>query len=241
MKILNIQVDDINLSTALDRVINAVNNKKAYRVVTPNPEIITQAQSDPVLATILNSADLAIPDGAGLRLAGIKNTTPGVVLMRELIKLAAINNWGIGLYGGRGNSAKLALAKLQAQHPNLKGWAMAAPELKIGEKLDAEYKKIISEIKQNNTKLVFIALGAPKQEYFMEGLSSSLLALHSSLVLMVVGGSFDEIAGSVRPAPAVVNKLGLKWLWRLVFQPWRITRQLRLIKFIYYNYFKTRF
>ena len=121
MKTLNIQVDDINLSTALDRVINAVNNKKAYRVVTPNPEIITQAQSDPVLATILNNANLAIPDGVGLRLAGIRNTTPGVELMRELIKLAAINNWGIGLYGGRGNSAKLALAKLQAQHPNLKG------------------------------------------------------------------------------------------------------------------------
>jgi len=234
MKILNIQVDDINLSTALDRVINAVNNKKAYRVVTPNPEIITQAQSDPVLATILNSADLAIPDGAGLRLAGIKNTTPGVELMRELIKLAATNNWGIGLYGGRGNSAKLALAKLQAQHPNLKGWAMAAPELKIGEKLDAEYKKIISEIKQNNTKLVFIALGAPKQEYFMD-------QLKSSVVLMVVGGSFDEIAGLVMPAPRIVRQLGLKWLWRLVFQPWRITRQLRLIKFIYYNYFKTRF
>ena len=231
MKILNIQVDDINLSTALDRVINAVNNKKAYRVVTPNPEIITQAQSDPVLATILNSADLAIPDGAGLRLAGIKNTTPGVELMRELIKLAATNNWGIGLYGGRGNSAKLALAKLQAQHPNLKGWAMAAPELKIGEKLDAEYKKINNEIKQNNTKIVFIALGAPKQECFMD-------QLKSSVVLMVVGGSFDEIAGLVMPAPRIVRQLGLKWLWRLVFQPWRITRQLRLIKFLYLYYFK---
>ena len=234
MKILNIQVNDINLSTALDRVINAVNNKKAYRVVTPNPEIITQAQSDPVLATILNSADLAIPDGAGLRLAGIKNTTPGVVLMRELIKLAATNNWGIGLYGGRGNSAKLALAKLQAQHPNLKGWAMSAPELKIGEKFDAEYKKIISKIKLNNTKIIFIALGAPKQEYFMDG-------LRTSLVSIVVGGSFDEIAGLVMPAPRIVRQLALKWLWRLVFQPWRITRQLRLIKFLYLYYFKTGF
>ena len=234
MKTLNIQVDDINLSTALDRVINAVNNKKAYRVVTPNPEITTQAQSDPVLATILNNANLAIPDGVGLRLAGIRNTTPGVELMRELIKLAAINNWGIGLYGGRGNSAKLALAKLQAQHPNLKGWAMAAPELKIGEKFDDEYKKIISKIKLNNTKIVFIALGAPKQEYFMD-------KLKTDTVLMVVGGGFDEIAGLVRPTPAVVNKLGLKWLWRLIWQPWRITRQLRLIKFLYLYYFKTGF
>jgi len=234
MKVLNIRVDDVSLLEAVIKTKEAINKQQNYKIVTPNPEIIIQAQKDHKLANILNNADLAIPDGVGLRLAGIKNTTPGVVLMLEIIKLAATNNWGIGLYGGRGNSAKLALAKLKKQYPNLKGWAITAPELKIGEKFDDEYKKTITKIKQNNTKIVFIALGAPKQEYFMD-------QLQPSTVLMVVGGSFDEFAGLVRPAPALVNKLGLKWLWRLILQPWRLARQLRLIKFLYYLVLKPGF
>jgi N-acetylglucosaminyldiphosphoundecaprenol N-acetyl-beta-D-mannosaminyltransferase len=93
---------------------------------------------------------------------------------------------------------------------------------------------ICERIIEKKIQIVFVGLGAPKQEYFIEELSERLLTTLYRLpvVMMSVGGSFDEIAGAVPRAPAWVSKIGLKWLWRLILQPWRIGRQFALFKFI---------
>lgn len=94
---------------------------------------------------------------------------------------------------------------------------------------------LIYRIKQYQTRILFVGLGAPKQEYFIEKLKNyfTLYPLPLTLILMSVGGSFDEIAGVVPRAPQLISDIGLKWLWRLVLQPWRIKRQLSLMQFIY--------
>ncbi len=94
---------------------------------------------------------------------------------------------------------------------------------------------IVEQIERSKQPaIIFVAFGAPKQEFFIEQLRFKIkdLRLKSSIVLMTVGGAFDEIAGRVPRAPQVLHRIGLKWLWRLIWQPWRVWRQLRLLSFI---------
>jgi N-acetylglucosaminyldiphosphoundecaprenol N-acetyl-beta-D-mannosaminyltransferase len=118
------------------------------------------------------------------------------------------------------------------------------------------FERLVEQIREKKTQIIFVGLGAPKQEYFIEALQKALRdtryvtrntqdgkihndqTCHMShvtcrpIVLMSVGGSFDEIAGVVRRAPSWVRDMNLKWLWRLILQPWRIFRQLALVQFV---------
>ncbi len=201
--------------------------KKPLVIVTPNPEQIVVAQRDSHFREILNGADVAIPDGIGLALiAGCKKIA-GVDLMEDLVGLAARRSLPVALIGGRGGVALKALECLQARFPGLSGWAQLPEEKTIEE--------IGKKIADSRTQLVFVGLGAPKQEYFIEKLKVESLRLKvaAPLALMSVGGSFDELSGRISRPPAIIDKLGLKWFWRLILEPWRWKRQLSLVKFVY--------
>lgn len=95
----------------------------------------------------------------------------------------------------------------------------------------AEEEALVSTIsRQLQPDIVLVAFGAPWQEWWVE---SHLGLLQSSGVklVMTVGGAFDFLTGKVRRAPGWMQRLGLEWLWRLIHQPWRWRRQLRLIEF----------
>ena len=247
------------------------NKSKPLNIVTPNPEQIVYAQKDKHFANILNRADVAIPDGIGIVLAHrflhSQLTThhsslplrriPGIDLMEDLVKMGAERGDRIALIGGRRGVAVEALECLQQKYPNLAGWAQDGPEFEMkNEKLkmkngkqnqDIYFEQLARRIRENNTKIVFVGLGAPKQEYFMRLLATryQLLArkqkkkiasnqspVASSLILMSVGGSFDILAGRTPRASLVVRSLGLEWLWRLIREPWRFRRQLALVEFV---------
>ena len=76
---------------------------------------------------------------------------------------------------------------------------------------------------------MFVALGAPKQEYYIEEMAKKT----KGVVYMAVGGSFDIISGRLRRAPLFMRRMGLEWLWRLILEPWRIRRQLALVEFVW--------
>ena len=86
-------------------------------------------------------------------------------------------------------------------------------------------------IKQIKPRLVFVALGAPTQELWIAQ-HRNLLRKNNVEIAMAVGGSFDYLLNKVPRAPRWMQKLGLEWLFRLIIEPWRIKRQLRLIGFI---------
>lgn len=260
MKILGVKVDDVDVTQAVHKVEEWLegNKSKIFTLVTPNPEIIVQAQADPKLHRIVNEADLAVPDGVGIIWASqigsrfkaqgsrLKEVVTGVELMRELCRLAAEKGWVVGLYGGRGGVAERALQKLQQKYYSLEGWVRTPPEVGLSKIkmyvrgdfrqnsaesiLEKEIRWLEKKVVETRTRLLFVALGVPKQEYLMDIL---LKAQGSNLILMAVGGAFDELSGKVRPTPGWVRGLGLKWLWRLVWQPWRLKRQLRLVKFVW--------
>lgn len=199
--------------------------KKPLIIVTPNAEQLVASQKNIRFAKMLNQADVALPDGFPVaRILGVRRI-PGVEFMEDLIELASERGFPIALIGGKGGVAVEAFECLRGKYPTLSGWAVEPEEI--------EKKKIAKKILQTNTRIVFVGLGAPKQEYFMEVLSSYLLHLTSPIILMSVGGSFDIMAGRVPRAPVLIRSMGFEYIWRLYWQPWRFRRQLALLEFLW--------
>lgn len=210
--ILGVKIDDVTVGETVELVRGWLNGKTKHYIVTPNPEIVLRAQKDLELKKIINNADLAIPDGVGLKLSGdIENTTPGIDVMEKLVKMAA--DWGftIGLLGGRDQVAEKAAECLVKKHPKLKVSFIYEEPGKIPD-----------------TDILFVAFGAPKQEYW----TAANLEKIPVKVAMVVGGAFDYISGAIPRAPVWIRRVGFEWLFRLITQPWRIKRQLALIKYV---------
>ena len=228
-KILGISITTSPKEEILEEVrkrLKSASNKdeKPFIVVTPNPEQLVLAQKDIELAEILNKADVAIPDGIGLvwamhYLAGMSDIKriPGVELMEDLVRLSARGGYTIGLIGGWHGVAVATGDRLLQKYPELTYWALE-PEAKTLE-------EITKKIADTNTRLVFVGLGAPKQEYFIEKLQAPVVA-------MAVGGSFDIIAGRTHRAPFLLRTIGVEWLWRLMREPGRWRRQLALMRFL---------
>jgi len=222
---------------------NENNSINPLIIFTPNPEIIIYAQKDPIYKKIVNSAQINIPDGIGIswalkRLFNIEITViPGVDLMKKLCQTAEDNRFQIGLIGGSNGLAVETAECLKKTYTKLKIETLGEPEVRIGEEKDRlnilgndtdEYFKILcGEINKKKIDMLFVALGFPKQEYFINKLkaASQKSKVKRPLVMMGVGGSFDYLAGRIPRAPEWMRERGFEWLFRLIHQPFRIKRQ----------------
>ncbi len=207
---------------------------RKYYIVTPNPEFVMQAQRDPEFKEILNKADLSIPDGSGLKLSGkIHHTVTGVDFMDKLCALAEKRGYSIGLLGGRDGVAKMAAARLKEKYPGLKvvfaeeGGVVGQTDVILSETKDLDSSSDGHRTQNDSVDIIFVAFGHGKQERWIVKNMNSFPAK----VFMGVGGSFDYISGAVPRAPKLMRNLGLEWLFRLIIQPWRIRRQIDLIRF----------
>ncbi len=199
------------------------------------------AQDDPEFKKILNSADLAIADGVGLRFAQqIQNLKsqftnksqktnfkkleiiPGRKLVEEILKL---KKYKFFFLGGRNKVAEAMAKKYGGAsdpgHDDIKS-QIQNPKSQIN-------LKIINKINNYKPDILLVAYGAPYQEKW---LYANRYALNAK-VAMGVGGVFDYLTGRAALPPEWINRLGLEWLWRLVHEPWRWRRQLSLIRFVF--------
>src|SRR3989344_2574187 len=203
--------------------------KKRQKIVifTPNPEQISQASRDEELKTLLNQAEIALPDGVfvpvAARLLGepIDRRITGVDFMKSLVKTvsAPIKSGSeqpvvTGYLGGQRGVAEKAANCLRKIYPNLRvGYTSEAYD---------RQRMIRSDI-----DILFVALGFPKQEKWIIEHKDEIPAT----VLMGVGGAFDFISWAVPRAPKFVRDIGFEWLFRLTIQPWRFKRQLQIWHF----------
>lgn len=194
INILGVKINNIDNQQAMEQVDCFLNSHKTNYITTPNPEIILAAQKNIKLQQILNSADLALPDGSGLILAShfkIKKRVTGVDIMREIIK----------------------------KYPNKKIKFILN---KNGLTKEADLKKIkVKNIDENNPDIIFIGLGCPEQEFWI---NNNLKSYKNTKIMMTVGGGIDFLTGKQKRAPILLQKIGLEWLWRLLQQPRRIGR-----------------
>lgn len=207
-------------------------------IVTPNPEQLMLAADDPAFADILNSADIALPDGQGVVWASkhrIQQRIPGVEFMQDLTALASEKNIPVAFVGGYEDVSKKSLSALQRKQHDLTGFATGGPMLTENGQYGETAKELAQRIGTEKVGMVFLAFGAPKQEKFAAALREALkkLSYKKPVIIMVVGGSFDFISGRVKRAPLWMRNNGLEWLWRLLHEPWRIGRQLQLVHFVY--------
>lgn len=188
-------------------------------IVTPNPELVVLAHHNKQYQAILNSAHISLPDGVGIVWAstvlqkGIKQRITGVDFMKSLCEKMSKRPVTIGLFGASEGVAVRAAECLRKMYPGI-------------QIIYASHEPPSSKIPID---MLFVALGSPKQE---EWIYKNIDDLQVK-VIMGVGGSFDMISGKVRRAPMLFQKIGIEWLWRLLIQPWRIKRQIKLLEFIW--------
>lgn len=188
------------------------------QVVTINPEMIMNAKKRPDFAAVINSAELVIPDSAGVEL-GLKilghsvARIPGVDFGKKLLKICAEENKTVALVGAKNDVIELAAENLKKELPGLN----------IVYKHDGYFPDenvINNELINLQPDLVLVALGSPKQEFFISKIKKQL----PKTVLVGLGGSFDVWAGVVERAPVIFQNLRLEWLYRTIKQPQRIKR-----------------
>ena len=197
-----------------------------HRVVTPNPEIIMAARRDAGYQSILNTSDLALPDGVGLllaaRLAGtpIRSHVRGSDLVEPLAAHAAARGWRWFLLGAEPGVADEAARRLTARWPGLEIAASMAGSPDPAD--DLAIRRAIQAAAPIHVLLV--AYGSPPQERWIARNQAAI----DVPVQIGVGGAFNFLAGRSPRAPAWVRRLELEWAYRLVHEPWRWRRQLAL-------------
>lgn len=201
--------------------------RQRYFIVTPNPEILILARNDTNYKKILNSAKIALPDGIGVMIAGkilgkqLWEKITGIDLVESLCRAVEEKPITVGFLGAGPGIAEQTAECLKKKLPTLKVVfaESGSPDDKTVQIIKDQKKEI---------DILFVAFGSPKQEIWIyENLDKLPVK-----IAIGVGGAFDFLSGKVKRAPFWIRKAGFEWLFRLINQPWRIKRQLALIKFV---------
>lgn len=228
VEIMNIPFDTNGMNGAVKKIMGFFNDGGEHIICTPNPEIVMEAQNDKVLFAILKAADLVVPDGIGIVWASrfgktrLKERVSGYDLCLKLFEKMKDEKRTVYFFGGSPGVAAEAAKKIMAKYNGIQvvghrnGYFSAKDE-----------SKIISDIKAKSPDLLLVGLGSPKQEKWIY----DNLRFTGAKAAIGVGGSFDVMAGNVKRAPFIYQKLGLEWLYRLIKQPSRFKRMLKLPKF----------
>ncbi len=219
-KILGYGVDLFSFKDALAYIEEKMESSQSAQVVTINPEMVELAEKNSYFSQVLKNAELVIPDGVGIKIAlkinGInQEQIPGIEFSKELIAICEKKSYSVALIGAKDEILTKACENLKKDYPNLN--ICYHHDGFFNEQEEAE---IIQNIFSAQPKLVLVALGAPKQEIFIDKLKKEL----KSSIFVGVGGSFDVWSGEVQRAPVVYRKIGCEWLYRLLKQPSRFKR-----------------
>ncbi|WP_419957462.1 WecB/TagA/CpsF family glycosyltransferase [Psychrobacillus psychrotolerans] len=225
--ILGVKVDTDNYDELIKKLFTRIDNKEKSLVVAINPEKLMKAKEDQSLKDLLNRAEFQIPDGIGVILASklnkgnIKSRVTGIDMMDRIVREAARTGKSIFLYGAKPGVAESAAEALKFTYASLK---IAGTQ----DGYEKDNEKVIEKINETKPDILFVAMGSPRQEEWIEANRDKL---HPSLY-QGVGGSFDVLAGNVKRAPEFFQKTGLEWFYRLAKEPSRLKRQLVLPKFL---------
>ena len=202
-------------------------------VFTPNSEIIQACVEDNSLYDVINSGDLITPDGVGViyasRILGrpLKAKCAGYELGLEMVKYSNESGAKIFFLGGKPGIAEAARDKLLETYPTAKFVGTHDGYFK---KEGEESDRVIEEINASCADILYVCLGVPVQEKWILANRNKLTSVKLCLAL---GGSLDGYSGNVKRAPKLFIKLGLEWFYRLICQPSRIGRMMKLPKFLF--------
>jgi N-acetylglucosaminyldiphosphoundecaprenol N-acetyl-beta-D-mannosaminyltransferase len=222
--ILGVRVDATNYGDATERICSWAEASESRYVCVAAVNNVVQALDDGDFRAIMNRADLVTPDGMplvwGLRMLGVRDPSRvyGPVLTDVLCARAAEQAIGVGFYGGTPEVLDALIANLLRLHPRLNvGYRYSPP---FGPLDSLEDDAVVREIDRSGVRILFVGLGAPKQEQWMARQRPNIHA-----VMVGVGAAFDFLANNKKQAPRWIQHLGLEWLFRLVHEPRRLWRR----------------
>lgn len=229
LEILGIGIDRIDSNEALRQIGQFIASGTPHQIVTANAEIIYQASKNEKMKNVINAAQMVTADGSGVVWASRQLGQPlaqrvtGIDLVNSICEQSAKDKWKIYILGSAPGVADTAANNIRARFPgcNIVG-------THHGYFNEQEEAQIIAELEQLQPDVLFVALGAPKQEYWIADHIQQL----NIPVAMGIGGSMDVLSGNVKRAPKWMQKMSLEWLYRLLIQPTRFKRVLALPKFM---------
>ena len=225
--VLGVGFDNFTMDEAIEKGLAMIAEGGAHYVVTPNPEIVEICREGADAKAVINGADLVLPDGIGIIYGAkmlktpLKGRVPGIEYAQALMKVMAEQGKTLFLLGAKPGVAEQAAEKLTAAYPGLQ----------IVGTHDGYFKEdegVVAAIRESGADVVFVCLGAPKQEFWMAKNGEAT----GAKLLLGLGGCLDVFSGNVKRAPAVFCKLGLEWFYRLITNPSRIGRMMKLPLFL---------
>ena len=236
INIRGVYFDNVNMDEAVERVKSMINAEGLSYMFTPNSEIVQSCIENRELYEVINSASLIIPDGIGVVYASrvlktpLKAKVPGCEVAEKVLEYAACTGDGVFLFGGgkateeRGAVSAVAAEKMCEKYPGLN-----IVGTRDGYFTDSDIPDIIEEINASGAKILFVCLGAPKQEKWIYDNRNALKVSFAA----GLGGTLDVFAGTAKRAPKFFLKTNLEWLYRLLCMPSRIGRMMKLPKFLF--------
>ena len=232
IKILDIPFDNVTLGEAVRLAFEFIEEKRQALAITPNAEILQLCMSDKYMKAIALSAEIVLPDGEGVLLAAkafgtpLKEKVAGVDFGFECAHKAAQTGKSIFLLGGKIGIAEKAAATLKKRFPQLR---ISGTGDGYFDKSKKGSRAIVKKINESKADILFLCLGAPRQEMWAH---ENRAALPKVKLIACLGGSLDVYAGKAKRAPKLFIKMRAEWLWRLLCQPKRITRIIKLPEFM---------
>lgn len=221
-RILDVRVDATSYADARSMVMRWARGGEQRYVCACNVHMVMEAHDDPGFAAVVNEADLVTADGMplvwALRAMGVREARRvyGPDLMLELCAAAELEDVPVGLFGGSPAVLEHVVSSISARFPGLSLVYAHSPP--FGDAADHESELV--KMRSADVRLLFVALGCPRQERWMASHRGQI-----SAVMVGVGAAFDFLGGSKPQAPPLLQSMGLEWLFRLVTEPRRLWRR----------------
>jgi len=229
VEILGVPVHRVTMEETLSIIDGYVRSDRPHLIVTADASGIAQAQSDADLMALYRSANLVTPDSSGVLWAARRAGKPiparvsGVEILDQVCRASVEKGYRIFFLGAEPGVADLAAEKLRQRHPGCNIVGARHGYFKPGED-----EAVAQEVAKASPDILFVAMGIPRQEKFIQKTSGIIRAK----VGIGVGGSLDVYSGKTRRAPVFVQRLKLEWLWRTLANPKKIGKAMMLPKFV---------
>lgn len=233
--ILGVPVLNEKKSVVLEKIKKYVGATTEFvHIVSLNPEIMVEAVNNEVFNKVVKTAQVRIIDGVGVVLAGrilgrpVGERLTGVELVEELVKNASYTERPVLLIGGRDKIAEKLAKCYAAKYPSGRFLGVQGYKNKL-ERTKEDDERLFSIVAEMAPQIVFVSFGSPWSEIWLYENRERF----KGIVCASVGGAFDYLSHTVKRPPLLVRRMGMEWFWRLISQPWRWKRQLKLLTFIF--------
>lgn len=222
--VVSLGISSTTFADAEQAIIQAASNGESRTVCFPNAHMVVEAKQRPELASAVNNADWVLADGVPLmwainRLYGHKQErVAGMDMMPALLERAAAEQIPVLFYGSTPDRLEQAAAVGRQRYPGLQIAGLISPPFRA--LTPAEEEEQIEQITESGARLVFVALGCPKQELWMGRMRGRIPA-----VMLGIGGALPVLTGEHQRAPDWIRSIGMEWAFRLALEPRRLFRR----------------